>query len=301
MISQGYASDLYKNIYLKENDLLFDDFIERRIDENYSDLVSVYPFSMHDKYLLWSIPNENCGRSFGFVSGTFITNPLHSVSGQDCDEKYKEHYIVDLQKFSFDKLPENHKRNIKKQFKARDDGLGFLTTQVETNPEGMEPLVHNVYDNLIKRHKIRESAWTHYSKSQIRDLLRVPGAVLFSTKYSFDDWHIGSQVVNYTLFYIDGSDVYYHIGCQTDKGYEMNSNFMAIFTAIIFFKNLGLDRLLLGSVPDGESGEGLRRFKSGFSTSSKWNHIIKVIYNPEVYAKLSEGKSGDFFPAYRGI
>ena len=105
--------------------------------------------------------------------------------------------------------------------------------------------------------------------------------------------------INYSLFYMDGDNVYYHLSAQSPEGYKKNSNFIMMDYAIRFFKNLGFDQLELGASPDGDSGSGLKRFKGGFANRVLPNKIIKLIHNKEIYDRLSKGKEGDFFPLYR--
>lgn len=285
----GYSSPEYKEVYKKHGEILDDYLIRDQID-----ISTIYPFV--SRVLL--IPYKHTGKSRGLVSGTFVTNPLIDYDYELDGEKYKEHFFVDLSKFSYDKLPENHKRNIKKAISGIFDDTGYLTTEVATRPDRHYADVYYLYKNLIKRHDIKETSFTHYDEDQMKQLLSVPGTVLFKTFKHNSFFHVPT-IVNYSLFYIDESDVYYHLSCQSNEGYKFQSNFMMMYTAIEFFKGLGFNRLLLGSVPDGSNGDGLRRFKKGFSTDSTWNYIIKYVYDQKKYDILSKNKSGDFFPLYR--
>ena len=283
VIKTGYSSEEYKRVY--PNYAPVDDCIIRDICDGYVDYINVYPFFME---------KDNACYYWGssVVSATMVTNPL---SGLTIGYPYKEHYIVDLPSYDFKDLPENHRRNIKRYIK--EDSEVTLVSRIVTNKhDGIEDYIHNYYQNLVKRHNI--SGVTDYSKGQIRQLIDVPGAVLFETLYYKSIFHI-PYTINYSLFYIDGDDVYYHLSAQNDEGYKLASNFVMMHTAITFFKSLGLNKLLLGAVADTSAGNGLQRFKKGFSTESRWNHIVKYVVNNEKYVELSEGKTGDYFPLYR--
>jgi hypothetical protein len=297
MVTQGYASQEYQNVYAKHGEIK-NGFVHRQIPEtSYVDRISVYPF--FSEHILHEHSNE--------ITTTLITDPLgdHFNLARFClahngylkhQEVYKEHAVVDLAKFDESKLPENHKRNIKKCDK------NHIYTEVVANPEGYAKYACVGYKNLIKRHNISPDAWTHYSKEQIWDLvLKVPGAVLFNTMQNSDEYDREDSLLGLALFYIQGSSIYYHASFPySEDFYKLQANFDTMFTAIKFFKALGLDRLEIGSVPDGASGEGLRRFKHGFANMNLNNYIYKIIHQPSTYEELSKNKTTTMFPAYRG-
>lgn len=283
----GYASRSYAEVYTDPNTSLFwaSGFILKKNipDSDYFDWSSVYPFlptNAHNHLLeiMWEFPN--------LVSSCFITNPLFHCThvGFDYVQPYKSHAVVNLKEYDADKLPENHRRHIKK---------AKLEVSIAAMPEKYIDLVYCLGHILKEKHNI--TGITNYSKEQTLNLLRVPGAFLFC---AFDN-----IIVNSTLFYILGNDVYYHLSYMSEEGYKLSTNFQVIHEACMFFKQLGFDRLLLGSVPDGAEGEGLLRFKQGFAAGNTVNnYIIKIINNREKYEELSKDKPDtDFFPKYRVI
>lgn len=304
MIKTGYSSDEYKKVYSSSTvhvDLedsvtcIFSNTGGRPATAK--DLASIYPFDVENRSYMPKSTETT-------VTTTIITNPLierpHLAAqvGLDNMIKYKEHYIVDLQSYDVAKLPENHRRNIRKNDKNKGLDLPFVTVEICANPVLWHNRVSDMYDNLVERHDIKEGSWTAYSREQIKMLLEVPGSVLFRVLHYNNIFHL-PDVVNYSLFYIDGPNVYYQLSSMSSKGYKANANFIMMHEAITFFKGLGFDKLLLGAVPDGGS-DGLLRFKKGFSTSSSWNYIIKHVNNQPLYDKLCEGKEDNgFFPLYR--
>jgi len=202
-------------------------------------------------------------------------------------EKYKKHHIADLKKYKEANLPENHRRNIKKAYRA-----GSVYMNMQPNVMGRAAMAHGIYQNLVARHEIPDQWFTNYDQKQFEMLLEVPGAVLF--QYNGPD-----GVEGISLFYFNGENVYYHLSAQTQLGYDSASMFAMMDTAFNFFRRLGASRILLGSVPETGS-EGLERFKSGFCDQWKTNRILKCIFDPDLYNELSKDKSGDYFPLYRG-
>lgn len=294
---QGYASPEYQQVYAKYGEISGPGYINRQIPgTDFIDRISVYPFMpvRLDEYFIYFNPRKS-------ISDFIITDPLkddyisekdlwrmknRGFQGTVTKEKYKDHAVVKLKDFDENKLPENHKRNIKKSVA---EGTSI---QICRNLFKHTDMFDFTYKTLKERHKIADNAWTNYSKEQLDQLLKVPGAVLFRADHN--------MLAGYDLFYIQSDCVYYHIGCLSNRGYEVRANFLMMFEAIKFFKSLGLDRLEIGSVPDGASGDGLRRFKMGFANMSLPNYVYKIVHNKEVYEELSKGRDNSFFPNYRG-
>lgn len=271
---QGYESDRYIETYLGDGVLRFQDtsLLSCSLNEDYCDLRSVYPFSEADidEYDLR-----------GFISAMVISNPLKPFRApiDSITAVYKQHSVVDLQKYDPDKLPENCRRILKKS-KLEIHNL---------NPTQHTDRVAEVYKNLIQRHQIQHT--TDYTRRQFDNLLIAEGAVLLG------NWH-QNEYIGFNLYYISGEDVYYHLSAQTEASYALKSNHQMMNESILMFKSMGFGRLLLGSVPDGGS-EGLKRFKTAYSHYERQNFISKKLINPSIYAKLSEGMEGNFFPLYR--
>ena len=290
MVAKGYSSPEYQSVYKSEK--AHRHFTYRKIlGTELLDRTSIYPFYPREIDLSEVFDGNGC------ITTTVISDPLNNNAEWfrgNYIENYKQHAVVCLPNWSSTIYPENHKRNIKKGQKEED----FLVSEVVTfDPKNLVGDFKRVYNILIERHNIAQDAWTHYSEDQIEQLLNVPGAVLFRTSFHEDDEDNG-KTAGYSLFFIDGDNVYYHIGCQTELGYKNNSNFIMMDTAIRFFQRLGLKYLEIGASPDGGGG-GLKRFKEGFANETRTNRIIKVIHDQDKYNELCKDKSGDFFPLYR--
>lgn len=297
-IVPGYASKQYAEVYSEPNTTIkFRNgfYLERDIpNTNFVDRCNVYPFLATNNY-----PSlcEDEWEQKDLVSCCYITNPLFSTAGLPLGNlgktifSYKSHSVVNLKEYDLAKLPTNHRRHIKHS--------SLLDVTIIPSPVDYGLDVYATHKFLQKRHGI--TGPTAYTKEQIIKLLEVPGAFLFRSSTEVEEGHCYKEIsLGYCLFYMLGNDVYYHVGAMFSEGYTEQANFKMIHEACRFFKQLGFDRLLLGSVPDGAEGEGLRRFKEGFSLGNTVNNfIIKTINNSEVYSKLSEGHDTDMFPRYR--
>lgn len=288
----GYASLEYIDVYNQQpliHKMLADDYdigyvglIKRPIpNTEYYDIASIYPFCVDQGAAEFHY-------AFEAVTSTIITDPLCDTYFYDY-EKYKDHAVVKLKDYDFTKMPDNHKRNIKKYRAGSRDG--FCYTEVCINPTYHAGSLQGIYPNLIKKHNITGA--TAYTNNQLKKLLEVPGTVLFKV-------FSGSQIINVSLFYIYNNNAYYHLSCQTDEGYKNQSNFTMMYDAIMFFKSLGLGYLEIGASPDGAKSNGLKRFKEGFATEIRNNYIIKRIHRPDIYEQLCYNRvDNGFFPLYR--
>lgn len=294
-MTTGYCSLTYADTYRSQGEILELGssravMLKRPIaDTAFFDVCSIYPFlTCIDPYYLMSDVFD-VFKKHRPVSALIITDPL--VGGVSEDriplQPYKQHHVCTLNKYSIKDLPENHRRNIRKAQKS-------LQVMIEHPPQVDNTWLHiyaDIYKNLIQRHNIKPTANTFYQKEHFRTLMGAPGAVLFKC---LD----GEYVVNTSLFYITGKNAYYHLSCQSENGYKLQSNFLMMHTAIEYFASLGLDRLEIGATADGASTDGLARFKAGFGDDVLWNYIGRSILRADIYEQL--GGTGEFFPAYRG-
>lgn len=287
MFDNGYYSKEYQQVYKVHGTIDHEtNMIVRPIPlSGYQDAISIYPFDLdaHQHSL------EVAERHAGIVSSIGISDPLGMpLTDRPSTEAYKHHHICDLKKYSEHTLPENHRRNIKKCFKT-----GHIAMNMLPNVIGTAAACHQVYQNLVRRHEIPDAWFTNYSQEQFEHLLEAPGAILF--QYFGKD----NALEGISLFYFNGANVYYHLSAQSEVAYENASMFGMMHTALRFFKKLGANRVVLGSVPEGGS-DGLERFKAGFSHNWKHNYITRIIHDQEAYEILSKGKeSTGFFPQYR--
>jgi hypothetical protein len=283
-MKQGYISQEYISAFLTNGVKQHQEtpLLERSIEgtEHY-DVCNIYPFCVGFSSTEWDARDA--------VSVTIVTDPLDKYTYEpdftifDSEEVYKNHSVVDLKQYSFGGLPTNLKRNLRKS---------DFEVSIVLEPVSYTETLYDLYQNLVERHNISAGAVTNYTKAQIKCFLDTPGAVLVKAVKD-------STILGLSLYYVIGDDCYYVLSTQGKIGLDLKSNFLTMHKSILFFKSIGLNRLEIGSSADGSGGEGLIRFKSSFATYQTNNYILRLVQNREVYDKLSEGKSGDFFPVYR--
>lgn len=291
----GYLSDAYTSsllefghrAYLQRLNLAL---MKRKIDERgISDYTNFYPmaFVKESNHDWWGLELETAHKILTGISLTLITDPLIKIdefiiSQFDYAKKYKTHYLV----------------NLKKELQFEDEVLNkvneFNSTgyevKIKISTESIAQQFWKLYQNLIKKHNITGIA--AFSEQSIIKQFQVPGIVVFEASKD-------KGPVCIRTFYIQGDNVYYHLGASNHKGYGIQASYAIHYEAIRFFKQLGLNYLVLGGTTDGANAAGLERFKKLWANETRTNYILGKILNKEIYDILSKDKTGDYFPLYR--
>lgn len=301
----GYQSTQYANSLSEFGEILYVGpgvYLQKRpiLGTEYYDLVSLYP--------LFSPPEFNSSVYYGIedfvsldkncVSLTLITDPLLSITPMlkkffDYSKVYKTHYIVDLTQPL--NIAHAHWDRIR----------SFAKTGYEIKMPILNPTVNSVdvgrhfydlYKVLIEKHGIEGIA--QFSENSFIKQLNVPGLVMMECSKDNKAPEVVRSFLLQTNYSTGEKVAYFHLGASSDKGYYLNGSHAIHYQAIIYFKQLGIDKLVLGGTPDSKNAEGLKLFKSGFSNTTKDNYILGKVLNQRVYDELSKGKTGDYFPLY---
>lgn len=202
--------------------------------------------------------------------------------------RFKEHFVVDLDRLP---APSRHHRRETRRALTRvtvercDPPLRFLDDWV------------GLYGQLARRHHIEGPA--AFSASSFRIQFETPGLVAFRAVES-------GRTVAMALWFGQGPVAYYHLAASAAAGYESGASYALVWEAIEQLREAGYECLDLGGAPGIEdaAGHGLRRFKAGWATGSRWAYVCGRVLNDTRYATLSGRRpqlasEAEFFPAYR--
>ena len=200
---------------------------------------------------------------------------------------YKEHYVIDLERWQTASLPDNHQRNVKRAVQQ-------VRVEECKHPLAWSEDWTGLYANLVRRHTIHGAA-AFSSETLIRQL-QVPGIVMFRAAH-------GRATVGMVVWYVQGQVGYYHLGAYSDLGYELRASFALFFHSIDYFSNrLRYLNLGAGAGVNSSRAGGLERFKRGWATGTRTAYFCGRIYDRIHYDEVAaaRGVSGDnFFPIYR--
>jgi hypothetical protein len=236
---------------------------------------------------------EELGRDL--VSLSLVTDPF-GIYGIDDLRRYfrdvvipfKQHFVVDLGRPMRAYVCGHHRRNADKGLK------NVLVDRWELPSSSLDEWV-GLYATLIERHRIRGIA--AFSRESFAQQLAVPGIIAFRAVYE-------QITVGMILWYVQGEVGYYHLGAYNALGYELRASFALFWFAIKYFVDQGLRWLNLGAGAgiEGNSQDGLSRFKAGWSTGTRTAHFCGRIFNHARYSEIVKAKrisAETFFPAYR--
>lgn len=257
------------------------------------DAMGCYPlFTCQEWSKLWA-DLENIGDEL--VSLSMVVDPfgeydlayLHQCF-KDVVIPFKKHFFVNLSKPMESFVSLHHRRYARKSLRDLD------VARCE-NPAEILGEWTRLYTELIKRHNIR--GLLKFSRNTFAKQLRVPGINVFRASYK-------GTTVGALLWYVQGEVGYYHLGASSSLGYDLRASFALFWTAIEYFKSLGLGWLNLGAGAgfNDEGNDGLSRFKQGWSTGTHTAYFCGVIFDPEKYREIVKDKcipNTNYFPAYR--
>jgi len=293
----GYRSPDYHSSYKENGSVEYIEglpFLVRELPGGLKDAFSIYPFMSRGSVPWSAIPSilreKNISREW--VATTIVTDPMElppQVYDNSVIEKFRDHYIVDLQTWDLKNCNKNTRKNVRR---LRGLDLKLLTEIGNNNSFSF----HSLYQNTVEKYNIE--GLLNFSKDQISSQIHTPGSVLISLldiDSDYFDYSLIGDPLGTQFFYIIDDCAYWHISGYSPECARIAGSFLLIDGAIRVFKHMGLSKLVLGS---GAGNQGLESFKKGFATEVKNNYIIKTVHDQDNYDTLAiPGNS--FFPAYR--
>jgi hypothetical protein len=182
----------------------------------------------------------------------------------------------------------HHRRNARK-------ALSKLAVEKCANPPNVLDDWIDLYRTLVERHGI--TGIYAFSRESFASQLTVPGMVVLRAVHN-------DATVGMLLWYEQGDRAYYHLGAYSPLGYQLGASFALFDYALKHFAERGLTWLNLGSAAGVGTGggQGLSRFKQGWSTSTRTAYFCGRIFDQKKYQEMvlaTNVPSTKYFPAYR--
>ena len=228
------------------------------------------------------------------VSLTVVADPFgnfteaHLRRAFDVVLPYKQHHVTDLTLPIERWIGRRHRRNVEKS-------LGLLELEVCPDPLELLDVWVRLYAGLIERHGI--TGLRTFSRTAFEKQLGVPGVKMFKAS-------VEGHVVGLHIWYVHDEVAYGHLGATSAKGYDVMASYALYWHAIEHLRARvrWLDLGAAAGVSDALAGNGLRRFKAGWSTGVRQTYLCGRVFQPAVYASLVEARgmgATRYFPAYR--
>jgi hypothetical protein len=245
----------------------------------------------------WEHLESDFSRLSEIVSVAAVVHPLTAeIAGAalrsafpDLLVPYKQHFLVELQSDWADKVPRNHRRNIR-------TSLSQLAVERCSDPGGELDVWCDLYGFLKRKHGIDGLA--DFPRGSFARQLRAPGLVMFKACK-------GQEAVAMHLWFVQAGTAYYHLGASNSDGYRLRAAFALMWSALKEFQRIGLHWAALGGIPETpvtREATGLARFKEGWATCARPAYLCGSILDRSTYASLTaRNSSSSFFPAYRSL
>jgi hypothetical protein len=226
------------------------------------------------------------------VSLALVADPFGAYTRNDLAgwfeivNPFKEHCVTDLQQ-PIDRIPSTHHR-----YYARK-ALRVMEVEACATPlDRLDDWV-GLYATLIQRHGL--SGIKAFSRVSFARQLAIPGLHMLRAVHQ-------TETVGAHLWFVQGEIAYSHLAAFSEIGYRLGAAYALYAFALQHFA--GRVRWLdLGSGAGLEGGtDGLQWFKQGWATGVRPVYFCGRIFNPAVYAHLTETRGGGataYFPAYR--
>jgi Acetyltransferase (GNAT) domain len=229
------------------------------------------------------------------ISLALVADPLGDYDLSDLRSSFpdlvlpfKQHFVVDLGRPLETFVHPHHRRSARKALKQ-------LQVERCASPTAFLDDWLALYRVLIERHGI--SGIAAFSSESFHKQLKVPGMVAFR---AFDHDTTSGMV----LWYTHGNKAYYHLGAYSARGYELRASFALFEFAINHFAEQGVEWLDLGAGAgiNNNAGDGLTRFKAGWSNGVRTAYFCGRIFKEERYREILQSRNQpvtNYFPAYR--
>lgn len=234
-------------------------------------------------------------RDEGLVSLVLVTDPLSGPVPLDLERwlgtaarPWKEHYLVDLAAPPLAAASKHHVRNARRFGRHAD-------IAVHGQPLDLLDDWCRLYDALVARHGIEGPA--RFSRDAFARQLALPGVLAFTATAEGEDAPCGMQ-----LWFTDGRRAWHHLSGYEGTGYRWGgASYGLMAHALDHLRAIGVREANLGSGAGlvHDAGDGLSRFKAGWSTHARASWLCSAVLDPARYAELCAGRDGSYFPLYR--
>lgn len=267
--------------------------IRRPVDGIQEDAMGTYPLLTCSDWKSLRFDLDQIGASL--VSAIVVTDPFGDYDESllrncfpDLVTPFKSHFARDLSRPLQGVISEHHARN------ARIGLKQVSVVRCEEPSSHLDDWVR-LYSVLIERHHI--SGIRAFSRNSFAKQLKTPGIVAFRAIHE-------RETVGMTLWYLQNSVAYYHLGAYTNEGYRLRASFALFRQALDYFAETGLQHANLGAGAGlgSDAGDGLTRFKRGWSTSKRNTYLCGRIFDRQAYDRLvrvRDAGTTEYFPAYR--
>ncbi|MEM9520638.1 MAG: GNAT family N-acetyltransferase [Actinomycetota bacterium] len=264
--------------------------LSRTIDSScLTDLTGPYPWAGFSD---WSSVGAELDAITGPVTATVVVAPTSDVDDDVLVEQFPDH-LVDFKLHFLVDLTADHatSRSATHRRKVRRSRPELSVSALEPTPVIADRWVE-LYHHLGERHAITGGA--AFSDDGLRAQLVHPDCRCFGA-------FVGDELVGMVSFMTSGAVAAYHLGAYAQSGYALEAAYAIFPVAFDVLAAEGVELVNLGGGAglSVEEGDGLARFKRGWSTHTGVARVAGRILDPEAFDRLSSSSETTFWPPYR--
>lgn len=248
------------------------------------DALGVYPLCPMDASADLASDFESL-RKNGAVSLVLVTDPFTSPARDVLDAAFdrvadfKEHFLCDLRiDHTFSK---HHRYEVRRAHKDCETRVVNLADHLDE--------WYGLYSTLIEKHGM--GGIQAFPKDYFAALIALEPLMVAA--------FAGGRMLSAHLWFSHGKHAYSHLAASSEEGYKLRGSYAVYDVSITELKARGIEVVDLGGGAGTTASAGLTFLKQGFSNASVMCYLASKVLDEAAYAKLSEGKTTNFFPAYR--
>lgn len=257
----------------------------------FSDAMGAYPlFSCRN----WrGLADDVRGLRGRFVSLVLVPDPACPLPRAELQAAFdivrpmNDHYVIEFARFSSANISQHHAREVRRAEKRG------LETRIAEGASDLAEDFHRLYGTLVERRRI--SGLRDFSLTTMQRQMPISGSVVVCVLK-------GGELMGMDWYYRDRCWAYNHLSACSEAGYANSAAYLMKAAAIEYFRTK-VEVLDLGGAPRlGAAGDGLRVFKSGWSTGTKPSYLCGAVLDEAEFRRLNGGRDPreeEYFPSYR--
>lgn len=205
-------------------------------------------------------------------------------------EEHQPHTVVELAD-GLEAVRSRYSASCRRNLR-RGRARGVTVEPATGQPEAVEAFVRSYRETMIRVHAPR---YYLFPRPYFEQLLALPGAHLFVARHS------GEVAAAAAIFLGSGRNLYYFLGASDPEAWPLRPNNVLFDGVAGWAVQHGFLRLHLGG-----GAAPLRRFKGGFSSAQVPYYVLRAVYDPAAYDRLTAAVAPEIrkavpghFPAYR--
>ncbi len=231
---------------------------------------------------LWQ---EFCQRQ-SWICGYILQHPFFSAPGVFPYQEERSFLFLNLED-SLESIFQNFSPTHRYEIRKFESHISLITNEKSDHHQELTEALFDLYKQTLQR--TQANPLYHYTQATLLCLLNNPIHLVVGARHK-------GKIVALSVFLRHGKVADYFLNASTQEGRIFSKNL--IWWGCQILKERGVNHLNLGGGI--REGDALENFKRRFGARPLYPPILKLIFNQDVYVRLSPPSvASSFFPPYR--